>query len=275
MLVRMNMNLPHRIVSANSHYYKNPTEPLYIDRTLQYHDLIYIKDGTWMITENEVDYPLEKGDILLLSAGYHHYTRVPCSPHTRTYCIHVTREAGDLDPDGSTLSVPSFIPGSVGAGIKHYFDDIVSLFWSDKTCKQERMSALFYLLMQDLSDLFKHSSQQQRNIVDKIIHLINSTPDVRYNAGDIAQRFSLSVKAVDAAMQQCTGMSLSKFQMSRKLEMVASQIEVEPEVHLAEMAALFGFCDEFHLSRSFKQKYGVSPSQYRESMIGGGSKRNA
>ena len=105
MAIGFNLAQPHRVVAANSHYYKTPTEVLYIDRVLPYHDLIYLVDGGWMITENGVDYPLEKGDVLLLAAGRHHYTRLPSLPETRTICIHITCEPGDDENEAGTLII--------------------------------------------------------------------------------------------------------------------------------------------------------------------------
>ena len=69
MSIHVNLNTPHHVVAANAHYYKTPTEERYIDRTLPNHDLIYLAEGSWSITENEQDYPLQKDDVLLLSAG--------------------------------------------------------------------------------------------------------------------------------------------------------------------------------------------------------------
>ena len=65
------------------------------------------------------------------------------------------------------------------------------------------------------------------------------------------------------AMTRAVGQSFAKYQMNRQLEMAARQIELEPDVRLAEIAATLGFCDEFHLSKAFKRKYGAPPSQYR------------
>ena len=45
--------------------------------------------------------------------------------------------------------------------------------------------------------------------------------------------------------------------------MVATQLRVEPDIKLSEIAATFAFYDEFHLNRAFKQKYGLSPTQYK------------
>lgn len=261
MSISFNMSAQHRIVLANSHHYEKPTEPLYLNRTLQFHDLVYLVDGQWMITENETDYQLEKDDVLLLSAGHHHYTRLPCAPKTRTICIHVTCEPGDLDKSGNSLTLPAFLRIGGFSSARHYFEKIVSIFWSDLPYKQERLSSLFNLLMLDLADSVTNTSQP--DVVGEIIDLISRSPHRRFKVQEIADRFCVSTKTIENAMLRSTGLSFSKYQMSRKLEMVASQLEVEPDVRLAEVAAIFGFCDEFHLSKAFKQKYGVSPSQYK------------
>ena len=44
----------------------------------------------------------------------------------------------------------------------------------------------------------------------------------------------------------------------------ASQLIMEPDLRLQEIATAYGFHDEFHMSKAFKQKYGVSPQQYRK-----------
>ncbi len=53
MSIALNLSARHRIVAANSHYYEKPTAPLYLDRVLQYHDLIYLVKGQWLITEGD------------------------------------------------------------------------------------------------------------------------------------------------------------------------------------------------------------------------------
>lgn len=266
MSISFNLSAAHQIVSANNHFYEKPTEPLYLNRTLQFHDLIYLVDGEWTITEQETDYPLQKDDVLLLSAGHHHYTRLPCAPNTRTMCIHVSCEPGDLSPGPGALTLPAHMHISGGSTVRSCFEKIVSTFWSDKAYKPERLSALFNLLMLELSDVCADSGKPQSEMVQEIIELVNATPHRRFNVKEIADRYNVSAKTIDAAMTRLTGMSFAKYQMARKLEMVASQLEVEPDIRLAEIAATFGFYDEFHLSRSFKQKYGQSPSQYKQSI---------
>ena len=65
-------------------------------------------------------------------------------------------------------------------------------------------------------------------------------------------------------MNQKIGMPFYSYQKNQKLEMVAVQLEMEPDLKLHEISAAFGFHDEFHMSKAFKQKYGISPQEYRK-----------
>jgi len=80
---------------------------------------------------------------------------------------------------------------------------------------------------------------------------------------DVADQFSIAPKTVDNLLLTTMGMSFAKYQTHHKLEMIASLLEVEPDIRLSEVAELYGFCDEFHLSKAFKSKYGISPNQYK------------
>ncbi|MGI6635473.1 MAG: helix-turn-helix domain-containing protein [Christensenellales bacterium] len=263
MPIHLNLSAPHQVVAANSHYYKQPTEPLYLNRTLQFHNFIYLRDGQWMVTESDTDYFLEKDDVLLLSAGHRHYTRLPCVPHTRTMCVHISCEQGDLTLSPTAITLPTHLNIGGHAKVRNYFENIVSTFWSDQKYKQERLAAYFNLLVLELLDVYQNASRPEPDIANEIVQLINGTPHKRFTAKEIAARFSVSIKTMNAIMLRSTGKSFAKYQSDRKLEMAASQMKVDPAVKLSEIASMFGFYDEFHLSRSFKQKYGFSPTQYK------------
>lgn len=262
----LNLSARHEVVAANSHFYEKPTEQLYLNRTLQYHDLIYLVKGQWLITEGNSDYLLEKDDVLLLSAGHHHYTRLPCLPNTRTMCIHVTCELGDLDETSKALILPTYQHAKNFPKVKEYFNEIISIFWSDRPHKQDIMSSLFNLLMLELAEM-RTGICEERNLAEEIIRLVNTTPHQNFRVTEIAERFGVSSKTIDGIMRRSVGMTFTKYQINRKLEMAAQQIKVEPDIHFSEIASTFGFYDEFHMSRSFKAKYGIPPAQYRQEVL--------
>ncbi|MBR6787931.1 MAG: helix-turn-helix transcriptional regulator [Clostridia bacterium] len=262
MSISFNLSAAHQVIAANNHYYEKPTEPLYLNRTLQYHDFIYLCEGKWTITENETDYHLQKDDVLLLSAGHHHYTRLPCAPGTRTMCIHISCEEGDLAASNA-LTLPAQLHVRGYAQVRHLFEKIVSTYWSEQTHKQERLCTLVHQLLLELLDVTESACPPDNLMAQEIIQLVHAAPHKRFTTQEMADRFHVSTKTIDSSMIRATGLSFSKYQTNLKLEMVAAQLRVEPDVKLSEIAATFAFYDEFHLSRAFKQKYGVSPTKYK------------
>lgn len=264
MAIIFNTENSHSVIAANTHYYEQPTAPLYLDRTLEYHDFIYVENGQWLFTEEGNDYLLEKDDVLLLSAGYHHYTRLPCLADTRTVCIHVSREAGDLEPGEGRLVLPKLLHAGSSGEIRRLFHGIVDAYWSDSPYRQQKMSALLDLLLFELAELRTGTAAgEEQELAAGIIALIDRNPHIVFRVDEAAARFGVSPKTVERALKKKVGQTFSKYQTGRKLEMAARQLIVEPDVRPAEIAQLFGFYDEFHFSRRFKAKFGVTPTQYR------------
>ncbi len=263
MAVYIDLKSQHHVVYAQAHFYEQPTSPLYLDRTLIYHDLIYLEKGQWLFTENDTDYLLEKDSVLLLAAKHHHYTRLPCQAGTRTMCIHITADPGDVE--GTGVALPTLFTASKSSKVHSLFRQLVSLFWSDDQFKNEKMdSYLSLLLIECAADRTNFS---QDNLVSEIVRMISENPHTSYRLSDMAEHFKVSGKTIEAAMKTGVGMPFSKYQMTRKLEMAAKQLTTEPDVHLHEVAQTLGFSDEFHLSRAFKTKFGISPAEYRKQKI--------
>lgn len=273
MSIYLNLNTTHKITLANTHFYEKPTEPMYLNRTLQYHDMIYLCEGRWMITESNIDYELTSDDVLLLSAEHHHYTRLPCAPNTHTICVHVSYEKGDLQPSETAIQLPVHMHIAGNPRIREYFQQIASTFWKKPPHRDARMSTLFNQLILELGDISEKNSRSRHKptIADEAIRLICETPHKRFNTAEAAAQLSVCPKTLNAAMIHSTGLSFAKYQTNQKLEMVASQIIAEPDIKFSEIASLFGFYDEFHLSRTFKQKYGISPQQYKKEKLPRGS----
>lgn len=254
----------HEIISANSHFYRTPTEERYIDRVLPCHDLIYLVEGDWSMTEDGTDYQMKKGDVLLLAAGRHHYTRRPCQAGTRTFCVHVSSEPGDGTPGAGVIELPTLMNMSGDPEVMRLFKRIVEIQWSGQEYQKQRLSALFDLLVWELSIAGKRRVTRQEELADQAIALLMDNPHERITAQEAASRLYVSEKTLNNAMNRKTGMPFYTYQRNMKLEMIAAQLENEMDLRIGEIAEAFGFHDEFHLSNAFKKKYGMSPYKYRK-----------
>lgn len=264
MAIYMDLSAPHSVVSANFHYYRTPTQQRYIDRTLQYHDLIYILEGDWAFTEDDQDYQLQQGDVLLLCAGRHHYTRRPCKAGTRTFCIHISCSETDRAGAPEVVELPTLLHMAGEQAVMHYFQQIVQVQWSDQPYKQERLDCLLRLLLLELTVIQQKRSKPQLTLADRAISLITENPHRRITAQEAAEMLFVSEKTLSNAMRRKTGMGFYAYARNLRLDMIAAQLITEGDLRIGEIADAFGFHDEFHLSNAFKKKFGMSPQKYRQ-----------
>lgn len=263
-MIHIDLNSNHTLVAANAHYYKNPTEEYYIDRTLQYHDLVYLVEGSWGFTENDIEYPLVPNNVLMLAAGRHHYSRLPCAPGTKTFCLHISAEAGDNENNPEATCLPTLLNMKSAPDVKKCFDDIVSTYWTGGKYRDQKLTTLVNLLLLTIYEENQKQIDTNKDIATIAIEMVTSNPHKRYSSIEVANTLYVSTKTLDNAMRKKVGVPFYTFLKNQKLDMVAMQLEMEPELKLHDIAISFGFHDEFHLSKSFKKKFGVSPQEYRK-----------
>lgn len=99
----------HTITSGN--YVTSVHGMVHPNRIIGEHDFLYILDGTWEIWEDDTSYALQSDDLLILTAGRHHYGKKLCNPGNRHMYVHALPT--DVEPSipicsGSFGSFPAF-----------------------------------------------------------------------------------------------------------------------------------------------------------------------
>lgn len=254
----------HRRVSAANVNLYSEAAP-HPDRVMFEHDFVYILEGTWGIAQENERFFLHADDVLLLPAGFHHFGVKNCLPGTRTMYIHTP--PAQEDAQGNGILLPTVVHCSEHPRIKMLFEDILSAHWTDAPHREAELSALLNLLLLSLAKAQTLSAPEARDLTTQITHLILLKPERNLSLQELSSLLHVSVKTLQRAVQKQTGLSVHQYQLSAKLEMLSEQLWLFPERPLRELAQSFGFCDEFHLSRRFKEKYGLSPREWRKQAV--------
>lgn len=271
MSVCLNVDEARHVNSANYITFINGTP--HPDRIMAEHDFLYMIDGCWEIMEEEAGhgdrvccYSIQTDDLLILPAGRHHYGHSLCTPDNRHMYIHANPLAGDEEGAPGALVFDSVIHCQGNPHIRELFEDIIRGCWSSGSRKEARLTLMMSLLLNELAE------QQERSILpgrcvglaEEISRLIQAAPQTFFTAKELAQRYFVCERTLSNQFKKAFGKTLYTYQMDVKLEMVRQFLMNQPDVKLHETALNFGFCDEFHLSRTFHRKYGIPPSEYRE-----------
>ena len=124
------------------------------------------------------------------------------------------------------------------------------------------MAVLFDLLLLEMADCLEPAIQRH-SAADAAARLMQSNPQCFFTEAELAAQTYVSEKSLREAFRRTFGQTPYRYQLDVKLRMAGAYLENHPYMTLAEIACNLGFCDEFHLSRRFKAKYGISPRTYR------------
>ncbi len=245
------------------------------DRILENtHDLLYILEGEWTVCQEEETYRLGKDDAVFLHAGRHHFGREGCLPNTLVMFLHFSRSPRDctvrtLEPGVSwedAVAFPSILHCRHNSRVKTLLKNIIYSFYADAPHRELKVAALLPELLVELSAVQDGAglSRGQDEIVDKVLYLIRLSPQKYFTTQELAREVFLGASALQERFKKATGTTLHQYQLDNKLSMARALLMTEEAITLKKIAALYGFCDEYHFSRLFKKKYGVSPSVFRE-----------
>lgn len=260
----MSVSLPiladYEFESANYITCINPM--LHPDRIMEYHDFLYIIEGEWEIIEDDAVYNLKSDDLLILAAGRHHYSEKPCSAGNRHMYIHAAVQSDSNAGDVKNKEFSSIIHCVNNPKIKQLFEDIISAVWSEGELKEERLKFMFGAFLCEVYRQQKGDGTSGKNIVSEAVAIMQAEPQSLFTCKEMAARFFVCERTLNNMFKRVYGKTFSAYQMDRKLEMVRQYIAMTPDARLGEVAANFGFCDEFHLGKAYKKKYGISPKRH-------------
>ncbi len=256
--VLLSISADYKLESANYITCINPM--LHPNRIMEYHDFLYIIDGEWEIIEDDVVYTLKSDDLLILAAGRHHYSEKPCSEGNRHMYIHAA--ASESVAEASDKEFNSLIHCQNNPKVKQLFEEIISAVWSEDELKEEKLKFLFGAFLCEVYKQQTNENASGKNIVAQAVSIMQAAPQSFFTSGDMAARFFVCERTLNNLFKKAYGKTFSTYQMDRKLEMVRQYLLINPEAKLGEVAANFGFCDEFHLGKTYKKKYGISPKRH-------------
>ena len=266
---KLDLSFPHRITIASYNFYSEAS--LHPDRVMTQHDIFYVIDGSWEVTQNGESYPLEKDDVIFLFAGQRHWGARHCSPNTKTLFIHFT--ANDADGFGekghprkeedACVYLPVKIHCKNFPLVKKYFETLNYLYWSEESLREKKMEAYTDLLFCELHAAANEDVSDQNEVIAGVIREINANPRRFYKLDELAEEFFISRRTLINLFRKYVGTSPHSYQVNMKLDICRDLLQNEPDLRMKEVAERFGFCDEFHFSRLFKKRFGVSPKHMR------------
>ena len=88
----------------------------------------------------------------------------------------------------------------------------------------------------------------------------------KFQVGELSELLHLSRPSVNNCFKEIYGITPHKYHINSKLKL-ASNLLLSSQHTVGEIAILLNFSDSQHFSKSFKNYFKLSPTQYREKYL--------
>ncbi len=122
----------------------------------------------------------------------------------------------------------------------------------------------------DISDPHAHKKEEERDLSpEAIVTLVKDYVKKNYaqelDLNTISQNLGFSSSYLTKIFNKIEKTTPSKYIRNYRMQ-VAKQLLADKDASVAKVAALVGYNDPFHFSKSFKQTFGISPTEYKDNL---------
>jgi len=176
------------------------------------------------------------------------------------------------------LYQPNVIPGVITydendrAFILTLAKQIETEFSSDRCYSEDIMAdclgTIISVIARSICYIPDHQERAQANNSSKVNQIINHIRKSVYQTSEVriknlADHFNMSENYISSYFKKQTGESLKTYILKYRLNLVMYRLKKSNDT-ISEIAYDLGFFDDSHLSRLFKQEFGVTPKEFRK-----------
>ena len=148
--------------------------------------------------------------------------------------------------------------------------DLISLITTEFSAGEEHKDMLLTSLLKSAITTIVRACQYSQNvkegkaqkIVSDIISYVNMNYECAISNEDIAERFHFNSAYLNRVFQKNTGRSIHEFLVNCRI-VAAKEMLCSQNISIGEIAEKCGFSSSHHFTKTFKQKTGFTPSEYR------------
>ncbi|WP_321383287.1 helix-turn-helix domain-containing protein [uncultured Enterococcus sp.] len=253
---------------------------------LPYFDLLFVLKGTLYITEENTDYEIKKGEMLVLSPFLHHFSTKPCTENTDFYWLHF-----HYDGHWEALNQPIQLNSDVIMPELHYHNEDYTLHLkkyqklSDSKfiyalldrlllgTVGEKKSIVFWDNQKRFSQLLKSLEEQsysKTNVIDLAENIelyIKQNYAIEITNSSLSKHFHFHENYLVRSMKQVFQCTPLEYLSNYRLDKAASYL-IKTNLSMTDISIKCGFNNSAYFSLCFKKKYAISPLNYRRAHSG-------
>ncbi len=150
--------------------------------------------------------------------------------------------------------------------LKYLITNRKKKYSSDELMVKSKLYAILHYLNQycDISDNPTMKLERNYTKIKKVIYYVQEHFFEKITVKEAAMLINYSASYFSKLFRQLTGTSFTQYLKEYRLEIAADKL-INTDKTITEISEETGFCNLPYFTRSFQQKYGATPNNYRKS----------
>lgn len=235
---------------------------IHSERVIDSYEILFMVQGVAYMAEEDTDYTLQPGDVLLLEPGKRHKgTRVSENGCCFYWCHFLPAE--DALVQFKYLNLRDTAQQD---SVTFFFSQLLHV--ANLTVYPPATSrALCFLLIQYLNVAVKTAFDKGDKLVNEVVEYVRLHRDEPVSAAAIAAFFGYNSDYLSSLFKKRTGVGLKEY-INKEQVNYAKSLLVSTQYSIKEIAALLHFPSARHFTVFFKYHEGISPARYKNRHIG-------
>lgn len=242
------------------------------------YEMIYVKSGISALLVEGKTYKLKRGALAFISRLEDHSITILTGSYERYYVIIGSEQLDDLVRNPRLASVfrnrpesfsHMFDMSSIAADIEHCFSRIVQEYDRDEKYAVEQFNAYLTTILVSAYRLYPEAFPSMSSSFSPDIFAIQKYIEDHYaediRITDIAAEHFLSLHYLSRRFKEQIGYSPKQYLVNTRLAH-AKALLLETGISVSEVAFKCGFFDVNNFIRVFREREGVTPYKYRNSL---------
>lgn len=211
-------------------------------------EIIYVVKGEVHIEEDNREYSLKKGELVILRPGITHRGTVESQGETSFYWLHFHSSRSDF---------PNYVRSF---GESYLFRELLH-YRNQSVYNENLVNSIFLHLLYAIEQAYDNDGKS--SFADEVCEWARINADARLTVKKVAEHFGYNEEYISRVVAKARGMSLVKVIDRYKISRI-NELLCNTHYYIKEIARIMCFSDSGALINFYKYHQGISPSKFRE-----------
>ena len=251
----------------------------HVDRVADFNVLIFVTEGKIYVTEDENDFEIGAGEMLLLKQGVHHFGKYEIPRGTCWYYVHFYLDGekrfeeflpqkAPIPPYTSakcSVMLPKKVSGLGGSEIEKKLSKLAEYFSGEDEMKKWYCNEKLFDVLSECA-FVNLKTEREDKLSEKISEYLIKHCCEKFSSKALENEFYLSYKYLAAVFKEDKKMTMQQLHTKSKMD-TACRLLKSTLMTVGEISEYVGYSDKLYFSKCFHKSVGQSPTEYRKTSL--------